>query len=395
MDLTAEKYNVTFQPKGNRRIVFRDEQGNFLGYSAEGAGFDLQVNGDVIRRSIVNGIPDPRKIIEELPNVKDTNGVAYMRMSLPYETTTAEGRKIPAGAKVLLDMRYFLEEQVQPAGAVGDDNVVADEFNDSVIENARINPPTEPMVNQDPIVQSTEEDDEPVEEGIDEEAFSLNGYNGTQTFARGANFPTKYLSAPTCDCPGVCGLPSKYGPRTRPVTGSRTVRRKGKRVRVRTYGSAFHKGHDIGGGGRTGAKIVAAADGVIKRRQLSSGGYGLALYIDHGNGIETQYAHLKSIESGMRIGQRARRGQVIGRMGSTGNSSGPHLHFGVWKDGRSINAASAMLVDMNSKSAFNRACNDLPEYTSVDRAMDRALRGALNGSSRTQTSGGARSTSSR
>lgn len=401
MDLSAESYNVTFQPKGNGRIIFRDEQGNFLGYSAEGATLDLKVKGDVIRSSIVNGAPDTRKIIEALPNVKDTNGVSYMRMDIPYETITAEGRRIAPGTRVLLDMRYFLEEKVQPAGATGVDNLVADEFNDAVIENARLNPPTEPMVSQDPIVSEQtaaelEDTDDGVEEGVDEEAFTLSGYNGTQTFARGAPFPNKFLSAPTCDCVGTCGSPSKYGPRTRPVTGSRWVRGKnGKRRKIRTYGSAFHKGNDIGGGGYAGAKIVAAADGIIKRRQLSRGGYGLALYVDHGNGVETQYAHLKSIEPGMRIGQRVRRGQVIGRMGSTGNSSGPHLHFGVWKDGRSINPGSSMLVDMNSKSAFNRSCRNLPEYPSVDLAMDRALRGALNGTSRSQTSGGARSTSSR
>ncbi|RYZ64324.1 MAG: M23 family metallopeptidase, partial [Proteobacteria bacterium] len=322
MDLTAEKYKVSFQTTANRRVIIRDVEGNFLGYSTADANFEKEVDGDRIRRALIDGVPTQESIAAAASTVADTNGHKYIEYTIVRETITAEGKRLQPGLKVLLDMKLFLDGSLEAAGVTGSDNNVADEVNDHIFEEARINPPTEPMVNQDPIVQSTEEDDEPVEEGIDEEAFSLNGYNGTQTFARGANFPTKYLSAPTCDCPGVCGLPSKYGPRTRPVTGSRTVRRKGKRVRVRTYGSAFHKGHDIGGGGRTGAKIVAAADGVIKRRQLSSGGYGLALYIDHGNGIETQYAHLKSIESGMRIGQRVRRGQVIGRMGSTGNSSG-------------------------------------------------------------------------
>ncbi|RYZ78417.1 MAG: M23 family metallopeptidase [Proteobacteria bacterium] len=318
-----------------------------------------------------------------------------MRMSLPYETTTAEGRKIPAGAKVLLDMRYFLEEQVQPAGATGDNNAVADEFNDSVIENARLNPPTEPKIDQDPVYQESDdvEGEEPVAETSVES--DLRGYDGRTTFARGAPFPAKYLSAPTCDCPRGCGTPSKYGPRARPVTGYRVIKRKGRRVRVPArWGSAFHEGNDISGNRVTGASIVAAADAVVKWRGLA-GGYGYAVYLDHGNGIETIYGHMKTISPQIRLGVVVRRGEKIGTMGSTGNSSGPHLHFEVRKDRRPINAQASMLVDMHSNSAFSRSCRNLPKYPEVDRAMDRALRGALNGTSRTQTSGGARSTSSR
>lgn len=381
MDFSAESYDVAFQPSGNRRIIFRDEQGNFLGYSAEGANLEVRVTGDVIRRSVVNGVPDTRRIIEALPNVKDTEGNAYMRMTVQYETITAEGRRIAPGSRILLDMRYFMNDAVQPSGATGTDNIVADEFNDSVIENARLNPPKEPKKDLDPAVPE-DDDEEPLEQGTDENSFHLNGYDGRQTFARGLPFPSKFLSAPVCDCPAGCGQPSKFGPRQRPVTSWKRVKRKGKWVRVpRTYGSAFHMGNDIGGRGQTGAKIVAAADGVIKRRRLSSGGYGLELYIDHGNGVETQYAHLRSIEPGMRIGTRVKRGQVIARMGSTGNSSGPHLHFGVWKDGNAINANASMLIDMNSPAAFNKRCSSLPDYPAVDEAMDRALRGALNGSS--------------
>ncbi|MGB0990658.1 MAG: M23 family metallopeptidase, partial [Halarcobacter sp.] len=86
-----------------------------------------------------------------------------------------------------------------------------------------------------------------------------------------------------------------------------------------------------------GRKIYAAGDGridFIGRR----GGYGKTIIINHRNGYRTLYAHQNGFKKGLRRGQNVRKGQHIGYVGSTGLSSGPHLHFGLYKNGRAVNA---------------------------------------------------------
>jgi len=83
-----------------------------------------------------------------------------------------------------------------------------------------------------------------------------------------------------------------------------------------------------------GARVVAVNSGRVKFASWD-GGYGNTVRIDHGNGIVTLYAHLRRID--VRVGQQVNRGQQIGLVGSTGNSQGPHLHFGVIQGGRYVN----------------------------------------------------------
>jgi murein DD-endopeptidase MepM/ murein hydrolase activator NlpD len=82
----------------------------------------------------------------------------------------------------------------------------------------------------------------------------------------------------------------------------------------------------------TGTPIVASASGVVVRVQQGySGGYGNNVVIDHGNGYQTLYAHMHTISC--RVGNRVKRGQELGTVGSTGLSTGPHLHYEVNKGG--------------------------------------------------------------
>lgn len=93
----------------------------------------------------------------------------------------------------------------------------------------------------------------------------------------------------------------------------------------------MHKGLDLGG--HVGKEIVAPADGVVifvGRR----GGYGQTVVMDHGYGIQTHYAHLSGYH--VKRGQRVRRGQLIADMGSTGKSTGPHLHYEVRRLGNPL-----------------------------------------------------------
>ena len=83
-----------------------------------------------------------------------------------------------------------------------------------------------------------------------------------------------------------------------------------------------------------GTPIYAAADGVIKDAGFNTGGYGNRVVINHGFGYETLYAHMVRIKA--RVGTRVKRGEVIGYVGSTGKSTGPHLHYEVHKNGTQL-----------------------------------------------------------
>ena len=125
---------------------------------------------------------------------------------------------------------------------------------------------------------------------------------------------------------GLHDISSGYGYRYHPTTG--------------VY--SFHEGVDITGSGAQGHNILAAADGVVvevrhvdtskpKTRQ----GYGNCIIIDHGGNIYTLYGHCLTMF--VSVGQSVKRGQVIALVGTTGNSTGPHLHFGVYKGDTSVN----------------------------------------------------------
>lgn len=95
----------------------------------------------------------------------------------------------------------------------------------------------------------------------------------------------------------------------------------------------FHPGLDIAN--RTGTPILATADGkVISVR--TNGGLGKMIVIDHGYGYKTRYGHLNAYK--VKVGQRVKRGDIIADMGSTGYSTGPHLHYEVIKNGKAVNS---------------------------------------------------------
>jgi len=98
-------------------------------------------------------------------------------------------------------------------------------------------------------------------------------------------------------------------------------------------GAAMHAGIDLAG--PHGTPIYATADGTVTNAGWNSGGYGNLIKVDHGRGIETRYGHLAQML--VRDGQPVKRGQLIGRMGSTGRSTGNHLHYEVRIDGRAVN----------------------------------------------------------
>lgn len=126
-------------------------------------------------------------------------------------------------------------------------------------------------------------------------------------------------------------------PFARPASGVRQTSGFGVRFDPFNGRPAVHRGQDFAGPYMT--PIRATAPGVVSFAGVRSG-YGNTIEIDHGGGFKTRYAHLQGFN--VTVGQRVAVGQRIGAMGSTGRSTGVHLHYEVWVDGRPQNPARFM-----------------------------------------------------
>ena len=118
-------------------------------------------------------------------------------------------------------------------------------------------------------------------------------------------------------------------PSRAPVAGSYITSGYGGRADPFGGGSQFHKGIDFDA--RTGDTVMTVADGVVSFSGVRSG-YGNVVEVDHGNGFVTRYAH--NSRNTVRVGDLVRVGQEIAKAGSTGRSTGAHVHFEVWENGR-------------------------------------------------------------
>ena len=141
--------------------------------------------------------------------------------------------------------------------------------------------------------------------------ISKNNANSQNTEYYGGSF-----GWPT---PGYKRITSPFGPRTYTLNGRKV--------------SSNHKGIDIGA--PSGAKIVASNGGTVVTSAYNAGGYGNYVIIDHGGGKMTVYGHMS--KRGVSVGQSVTKGQQIGKVGSTGRSTGPHLHFEIRINGTAVN----------------------------------------------------------
>ena len=125
-----------------------------------------------------------------------------------------------------------------------------------------------------------------------------------------------------------------------PINGARLSSAFGMRKHPIDGFNKMHKGTDFAA--PMGTPIMASGDGIITRARWCGGG-GNCIKIKHNSVYETIYAHMKNFASGIREGLRVRQGQVIGYVGSTGKSTGPHLHYEVIKNGKKINSQKLKL----------------------------------------------------
>ncbi len=132
----------------------------------------------------------------------------------------------------------------------------------------------------------------------------------------------------------------------RPLEGGGTLRSRYGYRRHPVFGDyRLHSGVDFSA--RTGTPIYAAGEGVVERAQWFSG-YGRYVEIRHANGYATAYAHMSAIADGITPGTQVNQGQVIGYVGSTGVSTGPHLHYEIKINGHTVDPLAVKLPRANS-----------------------------------------------
>lgn len=122
----------------------------------------------------------------------------------------------------------------------------------------------------------------------------------------------------------------------------------------------------------TGRRVNATADGKIIHKGRK-GGYGKTVMIRHKNGLKSLYAHLNSYNNKIRVGSYVKQGQFIGRVGTTGRSTGPHLHFGLYKNGRAIDPLKTISVTRTKLVGKKRK-----DFLKTIANIKKELEGSLN-----------------
>ena len=160
-----------------------------------------------------------------------------------------------------------------------------------------------------------------------------------------------------------------------PIDGARMSSGFGMRKHPVLGYNKMHKGVDFAAG--RGTPIYAAGDGTVEKAGRN-GGYGNYVRIRHNGNLKTAYAHMQKFKSGIRPGTRVKQGQVIGYVGTTGRSTGPHLHYEVLVDGRQVNPRSVNLPigeELVGKDLanFKAMVKDIDrEYAALKREMEYA-----------------------
>lgn len=153
-----------------------------------------------------------------------------------------------------------------------------------------------------------------------------------------------------------------------PVNGARLSSRYGKRRHPVLGYVKTHKGVDFAA--PRGTPIMAAGVGTVVRANRY-GSFGNYVKIRHSDGYHTAYAHLKGFARGIKPGTRVRQGQTIGYVGTTGRSTGPHLHYEVHKNGRAINPASLSTLSGKPLPKGDKPAFDL-RRAEIDKLREQA-----------------------
>ena len=286
--------------------------------------------------------PDARLVRQVLPNPKITD---FGRLSYWRDEEVQEGDTLP----MVLARIGVSEQNIQDFVQNSPINLKALKLNEGKIVSARIDE------NQN-VTDIQFFNDEDGERNLVAIEYAEGKWQMRKTEGETTTLPSLRSVVITSSVSGALGqagvpiesytrISSPFGIRVHPIT--HTVR--------------MHTGIDYAA--PQGTRVLAPSDGVVSFRGWK-GGYGNAIMLTHDNGMETLYGHLSAFISGVDVGTRVNSGAVIGLVGSTGHSTGPHLHYEVRINGQPVNPATVALPT--------------PQLATADRAALQIYRGKVD-----------------
>lgn len=356
MEFTKENYNIL--KKANGEVNLADLYlAHFAG--ADGAKAMLKANQQAIAARVLPKAANANKSIFYTPSGAPRT-VAQVREEL-YRRISSQHKKhkvdIPLNNGSLVKGKSGItsEANVTTAKATTDTSTVEDKAKSTPKEdNKPVIPEGNPVASTENLDMGkvlanyttpvTKKESTPSPQATNDvwDRYDKSTGLSTTSYTGQAGMQFKAFYTPTDS--GV--VTSVFGPRKSPVKGA----------------SSAHKGVDYGGNG--GKPIRAVASGVITTRAFLRG-YGNVVYIDHGDGWQTRYAHMASFGP-QQVGSKVKAGEIIGIVGNTGVGTGPHLHFEVRKDGKAVNPA-----DVSPIFKANQKGNKLTQVSNtakVDKA---------------------------
>lgn len=301
---SVESTSAILQVTANELEIF-DSRGNFVGSLDQDSLLTVRLN-DAIAKHAGDDDSAPMALASILPQILENE---LIEGSLLHSVDSSEG-VIASGTKI-----YFkgldLDETpaVVIAGFSGDQEIAATLSSRLFVDSSLGEVGSLPTDEMDKL------DSNKLRNVF---AVGLNsGSAGAEHLETLMEAPLSLsFRGPTCSCKsGSCRISSPWGPR-KSRNGSR-----GKPI------SSFHRGVDVSDYGKSGAPIVASEDGCVSKVLTNrKAGYGLTIFLHHNANLTTQYSHLQkfSITKGC-----VKKGALLGYMGSTGNVTGPHVHFAV------------------------------------------------------------------
>lgn len=346
---------VIFQPRADLKSEVEAYQGDGgkIGRVTWQALFEVEVKQTALEASMTPQGIDLEKLLKDVGALTSLpNGRKMIRTEVPYSVQDSQSREIIAtGKEAYFPIEAFVEKRtVTPVGARAsreDDTegqAVAGRFNDVLAERGVVEPKSAPSSSSRPTKKVTEPHSS---------AIGTDSGGRVPKFANYAD-ELRFLSPPTCSCEKggrQCLYWSGFG--------------------YRKAFKANHAGIDISAG--QGTPVMAAAPGCVKRQTVGNGGgWGNSVMLDHGQGIETHYAHMSKFAPNMKPGQCFKRGDLIGYSGQTGRCTGPHLHFGVYVNGSPSDPHKYLLARSNAD--LNQSCSALAQYnSSIEKEQSLAL----------------------
>lgn len=383
---------VIFQPVGSSdKVQVYTHLGELIGQLDYGASFELSVTEKALREATKKNGIDIRALLKGVGTV-DASSKLLVGAQLPYAVESLDGLEIPAGSQVYFALEGLAKEGVvAPVVAWGGKTMgpggAANEFNSRLLDKG--------------VTGTTKRPEAPSKtQGAKTGRQHVHGAGAPDVALDASDIrddsnplDTRFLTSPVCT--------ERSGDSMR--MSSYWGRRKSFRTSNGARASSWHDGLDIAG--KAGTPIVAAADGCMTTAQLRlnrNTGYGLSITMDHAKGLSSQYSHMQKFSPKIlafiktaRKGEKLcfARGELLGAVGRTGNCTGPHLHFGVKQNGKSVDPRKHLRAESNADLSascqvlaaqidrlkpVHSADSTAPAHTSSSSAPGSAASGAVS-----------------